>query len=171
MPPRGGFLHPFAYSPRHRRNPLAVLRDRLGPELIDRERGQCGHDQQQSQERSERRWRRRLRRRRAKPFDRVREDRRGGAVAAVWPDEGRDEALCFGACCRRVAKAVAQLAHVLIERRSDAQEAAVFGQQMVEVNGAFLRVRELRREHGADRPSMMAASIIALVLMPTTTAQ
>ena len=84
----------------------------------------------------------------------------------------RDESLRLGAGASGIAQPIAQLADVLLERGRDPDAAAVLGQQVVEVDRPFLRAGKLLPPciENTGRP-MIAASIIALVLMPTTAAE
>jgi hypothetical protein len=70
----------------------------------------------------------------------------------VRPDEVRHEPLCLGTRGFRIAQPIGKLAHMLVERRRNPQEAAVLGQQIVEVNRSLLCAGELLRQDRTDRP-------------------
>ena len=75
-----------------------------------------------------------------------------GRSMPMRADEAGDEPLRLGARRLRIAQPIAQLPDVLVDGRRDAHAAAVLGQQMVEMNRAFLRAGELLGQHREHRP-------------------
>ena len=113
-----------------------------------------GSEHQRTQRDAPRGRRLRLRRRRGgQSLDRVDEHRRRRPIDPMRTDEAADEALGLGTRGLRIAQPLAQLPHVLVDRRRDPHAAAVLGQQVVEVNRPFLRAGELLRQHREHRPA------------------
>ena len=95
-------------------------------------------------------------------FDGGDEARGGRDVDAVRADERLDESTAARLIVRP-ADGGFELRHMLLHGVRDAEDAAIDMRQVMEMERAFLRIAELRREHGGTARPTIALSISALV--------